>query len=142
MLSFLLLGGDAHLLTENEPIGSHELFGRLTSKEILTGEDESEESELKYLHVIKNIRDKEPDTFERIKHLPKKSRTAKIDKVNAGQLVTYFRRGKIQKFFLAAVFSEGGMASSADAQELDFVTAAKTLEAPKDAKQQKIDKVL
>ena len=48
-----LLGGDAHLLTENEPIGSHELFSRLTSKEILTGEDESEESELKYLHVIK-----------------------------------------------------------------------------------------
>ena len=126
-----LLGGDARLLTENEPIGSHELFSRLTSKEIITGEDESEESELKYLHVIKNIRDKEPDTFEKIKHLPKKARTAKTDKANAGQLVTYFRRGKIQKFF---------MASSADARELDFITAAKTLEASKDAKQQKIDK--
>src|SRR3989338_4359375 len=126
-----LLGGDAHLLTENEPIVSHELFSRLTSKEIITGEDESEESELKYLHVIKNIRDKEPDTFERIKHLPKKSRTAKTDKANAGQLVTYFRRGKIQKFF---------MASSVESQELDFITEAKTLEAPKDTKQQKVDK--
>ena len=126
-----LLGGDAHLLTENEPIGSHELFSRLTSKEIITGEDESEESELKYLHVIKNIRDKEPDTFEKIKHLPKKARTAKTDKTNAGQLVTYFRRGKIQKFFIA---------SSADARELDFITAAKTLEVSKDTKQQKIDK--
>src|SRR3989338_2954089 len=126
-----LLGCDAHLLTENEPIGSHELFSRLTSKEILTGEDEGEESELKYLHVIKNIRDKEPDTFERIKHLPKKSRTAKTDKANAGQLVTYFRRGKIQKFF---------MASSVESQELDFITEAKTLEAPKDTKQQKVDK--
>ncbi|MDO8569831.1 MAG: helicase-related protein [bacterium] len=126
-----LLGGDAHLLTENEPIGSHELFSRLTSKEIITGEDESEESELKYLHVIKNTRDKEPDTFERIKHLPKKSRTAKTDKLHTGQLVTYFRRGKIQKFF---------MASSAESQELDFMTAAKILEAPKDTKQQKIDK--
>ena len=126
-----LLGGDANLLTENEPIGSHELFSRLTSKEILIGEDEGEESELKYLHVIKNIRDKEPDTFERIKHLPKKSRTAKTDKANAGQLVTYFRHGKIQKFF---------MASSAESKELDFLTAAKTLEAPKDTKQQKVDK--
>ncbi|MFA4830664.1 MAG: helicase-related protein [Patescibacteria group bacterium] len=126
-----LLGGDAHLLTENEPIGSHELFSRLTSKEILTGEDESEESELKYLHAIKNIRDKEPDTFEKIKHLPKKARTAKTDKANAGQLVTYFRRGKVQKFFVA---------SSAESQELDFITAAKRLEAPKDAEQQKIDK--
>ncbi len=126
-----LLGGDANLLTENEPIGSHELFSRLTSKEIITGEDESEESELKYLHVIKNIRDKEPDTFERIKHLPKKARTAKTDKAHAGHLVTYFRRGKVQKFFIA---------TSADAQELDFITAAKTLETTKDAKQQKIDK--
>jgi len=126
-----LLGGDAHLLTENEPIGSHELFSRLTSKEIITGEDESEESELKYLHVIKNIRDKEPDTFEKIKHLPKKARTAKTDKTNAGQLVTYFRRGKTQKFF---------MASCVDARELDFMTAAKTLEASKDAQQQKINK--
>ena len=126
-----LLGGDAHLLTENEPIGSHELFSRLTSKEILTGEDESEESELKYLHAIKDIRDKEPDIFEKIKQLPKKSRTAKTDKTHADQLVTYFRRGKIQKFF---------MTSSAESQELDFITAAKILEAPKDTKQQKIDK--
>ncbi|MEK7547038.1 MAG: helicase-related protein [Patescibacteria group bacterium] len=126
-----LLGGDANLLTENEPIGSHELFSRLTSKEIITGEDESEESELKYLHVIKNIRDKDPDTFEKIKHLPKKARTAKADKEYVGHLMTYFRRGKIQKFF---------MASPTDAQELDFITAAKTLEALKDAKQQKIDK--
>lgn len=126
-----LLGGDAHLLTENEPIGSHELFSRLTSKEILTGEDETEESELKYLHIIKNIRDKEPDTFEKIKHLPKKARTAKTDKVNAGQLVTYFRRGKVQKFFIA---------TAVEAKELDFITAAKTLESSKDVKQQKIDK--
>ncbi len=126
-----LLGGDAHLLTENEPIGSHELFSRLTSKNIITGEDENEESELKYLHAIKHIRDKEPDIFERIKHLPKKARTAKTDKVHGGQLVTYFRRGKVQKFF---------MATSTNAQELDFITAAKTLEAPEDAVQQKIDK--
>src|SRR3990167_5451144 len=126
-----LLGADARLLTEGEPLEQHELFSRLTSKEIITGEDENEESELKYLHVIKNIRDKEPDTFERIKHLPKKSRTAKTDKTSAGHLVTYFRRGKIQKFF---------MASSVGAQELDFMTAAKILEVPKDTKQQKIDK--
>ncbi len=127
-----LLGGDANLLTENEPIGSHELFSRLTSKDIITGEDENEESELKYLHAIKNIRDKDPDTFERIKHLPKKARTAKTDKKNAGHLVTYFRRGKVQKFFMAK--------PDADAHELDFISAAKTLESSKDDKQQKVDK--
>ena len=50
-----LLGGDAALLTEGEPIGSHELFNRLVSKKTITGEDEGETSELKYLTLIKNI---------------------------------------------------------------------------------------
>jgi len=54
-----LLGGDAALLTEGEPIGSHELFNKLISKQVVTGEDENEESELKYLQIIKSIRDKE-----------------------------------------------------------------------------------
>jgi superfamily II DNA or RNA helicase len=72
-----LLGGDAALLTEGEPVGSHELFNRLISRKTLTGEDEGEESELKYLQVIKNIRDQNPDLFEKIKRLPKKARTAK-----------------------------------------------------------------
>ena len=127
-----LLGGDAHLLTEGEPIDSHELWNRLTSKSTLTGEDESEESELKYLHVIRNIRDKEPDVFERIKRLPKKVRTAREDKQYMDNLLTYFRRGKIQKFFIAD--------NKPEAQELDFLSAAKTLETAKATKQQKVDK--
>ena len=68
-----LLGGDAELLTEGEPIGSHELFDRLISKKTLEGDDETEDSELKYLHVIRNIRENDPNLFEKIKHLPKKS---------------------------------------------------------------------
>ena len=125
-----LLGDDAHLLTENEPVGSHELFSRLTSKNTITGEDENEETELKYLHAIKNIRDKKPDIFERIKHLPKKARTAKTDAAHAGHLITYFRRGKVQKFFIA---------NDSEAKELDFMSAAKILESTNDTKQQKID---
>jgi superfamily II DNA/RNA helicase len=126
-----LLGGDAHLLTENEPIGSHELFNRLTSKEIITGENEDEESELKYLRVIKDIRDKDPDTFEKVKRLPKKARTARTNKEHVGQLISYFRRGKIQKFFAA---------TGTRSQELDFISAAKMLESAKDTKRQKVDK--
>ena len=73
-----LLGADARLLTEEEVPASHELFGRLGSKKTITGEEEEEEeSELKYLKIIRNIRDKEPDLFQTIKHLPKKARTAK-----------------------------------------------------------------
>ncbi|MFQ5675334.1 MAG: helicase-related protein, partial [bacterium] len=125
-----LLGGDAALLTEGEPVGSHELFNRLISKKTLSGEDETEESELKYLHVIKDVRDKNPELFEKIKRLPKKARTAKTDVEHQGSLVTYFRRGKLQKFFLAG--------ESPAAHELDFMCAATILESTVDDKRQKL----
>ena len=115
-----LLGGDAELLTEGEPIGSHELFNRLISKKTLEGDDEVEESELKYLHVIRELRENNPDLFEKIKRLPKKARTAKLNNDIAGALITYFRRGKIQKFFMAQI--------NKAAEELDFISAAQLLE--------------
>mgnify|MGYP000266678859 CR=1 FL=1 len=125
-----LLGGDAELLTEGEPIGSHELFDRLTSRKTLEGDDEAGESELKYLHAIREIRENEPDLFEKIKRLPKKARTAKTDFEHQDSLVTYFRRGKLQKFFMAD--------NSPAAQELDFMSAASILESTPDNKRQKL----
>ena len=113
-----LLGGDASILTEGEPIGHHELFDRLLSTKILDEELE-EESELKYLNVIKDIRDKNPQLFEKIKRLPKKARSAKRS-IRANSLLTYFRKGKLQKFFITNAMGE--------TQELDFITAAKVLE--------------
>jgi len=94
-----LLGGDAALLTEREPVGSHELFNRLISKRTLTEEDEAEESSLKYLQTIKNIRDNDQELFNKIKNLPKKSRTAKKSKDLNDSLITYFRRGKLLEIF-------------------------------------------
>lgn len=131
-----LLGGDAALLTDGEPIGSHELFNRLVSKKTITGEDEGETSELKYLTLIKNIRDNNADLFEKIKRLPKKGRSAKkgIASQSAlamtNSLVTYFRKGKVQKFFKAG---EG-----LQADELDFISAAEMLESEADEKKQKL----
>jgi len=125
-----LLGGDAELLTEGEPIGSHELFNRLISRQVITGEDEKEESELKYLQIIKNIRDKEPDLFEKIKHLPKKARTGKLNSEYKDSLLTYFRRGKLDKFFIIKVKDKP--------QELDFLSAAKLLESGPEERKQKL----
>jgi superfamily II DNA/RNA helicase len=127
-----LLGGDAALLTEGEPVESHELFNRLISNKAIIGDDEDESSELKYLKVIKDLRDKDSDTFEKIKRLPKKARSAKRrgdiispplrggDEGEGGSLITYFRRGKLQKFFMAG--------DAKNAQELDFISAAAILE--------------
>ena len=125
-----LLGGDAELLTEGEPIGSHELFDSLNSKQTLEVDGEAEESELKYLHAIREIREKYPELFDKIKRLPKKARSAKEDKANADALITYFRRGKLQKFFMAQAENV--------AAELDFMTAASILESKPDEKQKKL----
>jgi len=126
-----MLGADAQLLTEGEPIESHELFDRLLSKKTITGEDEAEESELKYLQIIRNLRDSEPDLFERVKRLPKKARTAKVRNDKKPSLVTYFRKGKLQKFFLATKKDN-------DSRELDFITAAKLLETSPNTKRAKL----
>ena len=124
-----LLGGDAALLTEGEPIGSHELFNRLLSSKTITGEDDGEESELKYLNIIKSIRDKHPGLFDRLKRLPKKARSGRENQTHRDELLTYFRRAKLQKFFLAG---------ADQAQELDFLTAAKLLEAVEETIRNKI----
>jgi len=125
-----LLGGDAELLTQGEPVGSHELFDRLTSKKALEDNDEEEDSELKYLQVIRDIREKNPVLFEKIKHLPRKARTAKLSCDAAGMLITYFRRGKLQKFFIAQ--------AQKAAKELDFMSAAKLLASRPDEKNKKL----
>jgi len=127
-----LLGTDAQLLTEGEPIESHELFSKLLSKKTITGEDEDEESELKYLKIIKDIRDKDLDLFEKIKLLPKKARTARSYPDGSNSLLTYFRKGKLQKFYRSR--------NGKESEELDFMTAAKLLESDPKAKREKVGK--
>ena len=101
------LGEDAKYLTEEEVVSTHGLFGdtlykRLASKETYEGEEEQDpQSELKYLNFIRGIRDKEPDLFEKVKRLPKKARSAKAVDGKGEQLITFFRKGKLKKFFLA-----------------------------------------
>ncbi len=101
------LGEDARYLTEEEEVSGHELFGdfiykRLNDRKTFQGEDEGERSELEYLQLLRNLRDKNPSLFERIKRLPKKARSCRdTEKKNDDSLVTFFRRGKLKKFFLA-----------------------------------------
>jgi superfamily II DNA/RNA helicase len=76
------LGEDAKYLSDEEQITTHELFGdylykKLTDKKNLEGEDEGERSELEYLQKIRDLRDKDPSLFEKIKRLPKKSRSCR-----------------------------------------------------------------
>lgn len=114
-----MLGADAKLLTEDEEITSHDLFARLSSKKSITGEDDDEESELKYFQVIKDIRDKDQDLFDRIKKLPKKARSARALSSQKESLLSYMRKNPLEKFYLA---------SPNGARELTFFEAAQLFE--------------
>ena len=122
-----MLGTDARLLTDGEEIKSHDLFTRLNSKAAITGEDEQGESELQYLTEIREVRDTQPDLFARIKRLPKKARSTRALAPPAGisgtiafpSLVTYFRQGRLDKFFTATPLG--------NSVEVDFLCAAKLL---------------
>lgn len=127
-----MLGADARLLTEGEEIVSHDLFARWNSKKTITGEDENEETELKYLTEIRTVRDKETGLFERIKRLPKKARSTRLLPAEPTvpsfpALLSYFRQGKLDKFFLGASVKQ-------PTTELDFMSAAKILR-PADIKE-------
>ncbi|HBJ75691.1 MAG TPA: helicase, partial [Syntrophaceae bacterium] len=76
---------------------------------------------------IREVRDKEPILFTRIKRLPKKARSTRLFAAdnNAGvkefpALITYFRQGRLDKFFLAPP-------GTAESLEIDFFATAKTL---------------
>ncbi|MDQ3131073.1 MAG: DEAD/DEAH box helicase, partial [Acidobacteriota bacterium] len=117
-----MLGSDARLLTENEEIKSFNLFDRISSKETLTGETEVEEdSELKYLNIIRDVQQNDKELFARIKSLPRKARAAQSTENLSNALLTYFRLGKLDKFYLA-------QNENPFAQEIDFLNAVKIIE--------------
>lgn len=122
-----LLGGDSAILTEGEPVTSHELFDKLMSVNTLTGEDDQQETELKYLREIEKIRDEQPELFQKIKKLPLKARSAITHQhlqpaanltITPQSLITFFRLGKLTKFFYA-------VHPQVMPTELDFLTAAR-----------------
>jgi len=96
-----ILGEDARYLSDGEEFGSQELFDTLNRKSTYTGEDGEADSELQYLDMMRKLRDEDPDLFERIKRLPKKARSGtRVKGLEQQQLLTFFRIGKLKKFYL------------------------------------------
>lgn len=115
-----ILGEDAKYLSDGEEFGSQELFNTLNSKTAYTGEDGEGDSELKYLELMRKIRDDNPDLFEKIKNLPKKARSGfKKENLEEDALVTFFRIGKLKKFYINRSGKSG---------EITFFDAVKELE--------------
>ena len=125
-----ILGEDARYLSDGEEIGSQELFETLNTKQAYTGEDEEGDSELKYLDMMRKIRDEQPDLFEKIRHLPKKARSGfYVNDLPVNQMITFFRLGKLKKFYL----NKGN-----NAEEITFFDAVQLLGCSPQAERAKI----
>lgn len=99
------LGEDAKYLCEEEEIKNHNLFGQklyddLNNSKIFDEDEFFDNSELKYLNVLKEIQKENPELFKRIKNLPKKVRTAKRWNTVDESLLTFFKQGLFVKTFL------------------------------------------
>jgi len=116
-----LLGNDSALLTE-EPIGSKDLFGKLNSNPELVV-DESEDPELKYLSLIRDIRDNNPEFYRKIENMPFKSRV--VIKSGETSLITLLQSGRFKKIFKT---------TSNETIELDFTQAINEFNKDKETK--------
>lgn len=133
------LGEDAKYLSDDEELSTHELFGeRLYQKlnDKSTFEDDGDiDSELRYLQVIRDIRDKNSNLFAKIKNLPKKARSGRKLPENLvtddEQLLTFFRKGRLKKFILADFNAP---------RELTFLEAARLFECDPDTPAHSIPK--
>ena len=113
-----LLGNDSQLLTD-EPIQSFDLFNKLNSD--VLDEEEYIDDELKYLHLMRDIRDNDKELFKKIEEIPKKARVAR--KSDKNYLISLLKTGKFKKVFKS---------SDDETTEIDFFEAIKELEATPD----------
>lgn len=125
------LGDDVKYISDIEEVNSYGLYKVLNDKEALEGKDDSR-NWLKYLTLIRNIRDEEPELFKRIKDLPKKSRSSKrINVIENNSTITFFKYGLLRKMYIS---------DKDNTKEINFFQMVDLLEADKDEKRVKIDK--
>lgn len=126
------LGEDFKYLSEDEEVDTYGIFGKtlydkLNSKESLQENDFEEDSTLKYLQIIRDLRDENEQLFMKIKNYPRKIRSAKyLD--NDGTL-TFFRKGYMKRFFIS---------DENISREMTFLDAMKLMESDKEEKHHRI----
>lgn len=115
------LGEDYKYLSDEEVVSSQQLFDKLNADP--DAEEESTNPELAYLAVIRQIRDNDKQLFEKIKKLPKKSKTGRYsEKITGSATISFIRKGALKNFFITAQKTE----------QISFMEAVKYLECEPD----------
>ena len=92
------LGDDIKYLSDQEQVSPKKLFNDLNMN--LDQDEESNNPELAYLAVIRQVRDHDPKLFDLIKRLPKKSKAGKRTALITGtQTISFIRKGALKAFF-------------------------------------------
>ena len=128
------LGEDFKYLSENEDVDTYGIFGKalydkLNSDKVLEEEDFEEDISLKYLNMIRDIRDNNEELFMKVKNYPKKIRSAKY--LDNNGTITFFRKGKIKRFFIT---------NEEMTSELKFIEAIRYFECNENEKKAPISK--
>ena len=124
------LGEDAKYLSEEETTTNHKLFGeklydKVNNKDTYNEDDAGENLELKYITLLENIRDNLGDNrelYNKIKYLPKKARTARAFNVPENSIITFFKKGALNKIYIT---------NGTKTQDLGFEDAIKYFECSK-----------
>lgn len=112
------LGEDIKYLSDEEQVSPKKLFDDLSTS--LDAEEESNNPELAYLAVIRQVRDDQPQLFEAIKRLPRKSKAGKVHaRVAHTKTISFIRKGALKTFFAC----DGGLP-----QQMTFMEAISYIE--------------
>ena len=93
-------------MTDSEEVQTFNLFGsdlyeNLNKKEFYDEDEDISNSELKFLKIIRDIRDNNKDLYQKISQMPKKSRSGKKFNKKDHSLISFFRKGKLKKFLIS-----------------------------------------
>ena len=116
------LGEDIKYLSDQEDVSPKKLFSDLNQD--LDDDGESNNPELAYLAVIRQIRDDDPKLFEMIKRIPKKCKAGKHSTdVQGEDTISFIRKGSFKTFYR---FGQN------DPVQLTFMEAIKIIESSPD----------
>lgn len=101
------LGEDYKFLSEEENPSPQKLFQDLSQN---LDEEGEASPELHYLAVIREVRDNTPQMFNKIKQLPRKSKTGRNSaEVQEDSTLTFIRKGALKSFYISGGLNSVGI---------------------------------
>ncbi len=91
------LGEDAKYLSDEEQTTNHKLFGdnwfsRVNDKNTYDSDAGEKSLDLQCLQILKDVRENDIELFDKIKKIPKKSRSAKKTDCKTSRVITFYRK--------------------------------------------------